>query len=229
MFEISKSILDAPMDPRTFFDLSNVMMVVLDSRQRVVMINLKGCALLGYDMDEIVGKNWFDHFLPLNERKKVTKVWSSIMNGKIKPFLQFENHVVDSKGHKHLISWSNTYLKDSRGKVRYTVSSGEDVSELRKPHHCAMIACTPKGKILDLNDFAVKKLGFSRQEILKKGIVELCTPNSKKKFMKTLPKISRAGLSGIELDLVGKDFKVLSIVLSASLLKIPKPTIILGF
>ena len=45
-------------------DLADFIYVAVDVNQKVLLINRKGCEILGYSEDEIIGKNWFDNFLP---------------------------------------------------------------------------------------------------------------------------------------------------------------------
>jgi PAS domain S-box-containing protein len=47
-----------------YLDIAGVMLVVIDTEERVGLINQKGCEVLGYAEQELLGKNWFDHFLP---------------------------------------------------------------------------------------------------------------------------------------------------------------------
>ena len=223
------SMMDVPMDIRTFFDLANVMMVVLDDRQRVAMINPKGCQILGHRMSEILGKSWFNEFLPLNERKKVSDYWKKIVSGKVIPVHHFESSIITKSGERHLISWDNTFLTDSNGKIRYTLSSGEDVTELRKPPHFAMIACDLDGKILDVNRIAQDLLAYKPSQIAGKKIFELFTPNSAKKLRLDFKKIVKTGFGGFELDFVKKDNQVLSVRASGTLFKICGKKVIISF
>ena len=45
-------------------DVADFIYLALDLNQKVVLINKKGCEILGYSEEEIIGKNWFDNFLP---------------------------------------------------------------------------------------------------------------------------------------------------------------------
>jgi PAS domain S-box-containing protein len=222
-------MMDVPMDVRTFFDLANVMMVVLDDGQRVAMINPKGCEVLGYKMSEILGKNWFDEFLPLSERKKVQTYWSKILSGKDTFMNRLESSVVTKGGDRRLISWDNTFLTDSSGKIRYTLSSGEDVTELHKPPHFAMIACDPDGKILDANCIALDLLGYGQKQLLGLPIFQFCAPNSAKKLKPALKKIMKTGFEGFELDFVKADNQVLPVRASGSRFKICGAKVIFSF
>ena len=52
-------------------DLADVFYVAIQSDQTVFMINNTGCEILGYSREEIIGKNWFNTFLPKRVREEV--------------------------------------------------------------------------------------------------------------------------------------------------------------
>jgi PAS domain S-box-containing protein len=64
-----------------YLDIAGVMLVVIDTEQRVGLINQKGCKILGYTEQEILGKNWFDHFLPPRVREHTRAVFQGLMAG----------------------------------------------------------------------------------------------------------------------------------------------------
>jgi two-component system, sensor histidine kinase and response regulator len=41
----------------------NLVVVVADD-EKVMQVNKKACKIFGYSKDEIIGKNWFDNFIP---------------------------------------------------------------------------------------------------------------------------------------------------------------------
>jgi len=49
---------------RKYLEAAGTVLMTLGADQKIKMINKMGCALLGYDEDEITGKNWFDNFIP---------------------------------------------------------------------------------------------------------------------------------------------------------------------
>ena len=51
-------------DIQRFLDLAGVIILVLDSDQQVRYINKQGCDTLEVEREDILGKNWFDNFLP---------------------------------------------------------------------------------------------------------------------------------------------------------------------
>lgn len=115
-----------------YFDVAYAIMVVIDSRGKVRLINQKGCEVLGYKKKEILGKDWFDNFVPERIRDEVKAVGVKLMAGKIKPVEYFENPVLTRNGEERLIAWHNAGLKDKEGNIIATLSAGEDITERRK-------------------------------------------------------------------------------------------------
>ncbi|MBT8490972.1 MAG: PAS domain S-box protein, partial [Deltaproteobacteria bacterium] len=100
-----------------YLDVAEVMLVALNSDQTVALINKKGCNLLGYREEEIIGKNWFDMFLPERIRDQVKSVFSKLIKGDIVPFEYFENPVVTNTGTERIIEWHNTVLTNEANAI----------------------------------------------------------------------------------------------------------------
>ncbi|MFZ5515029.1 MAG: PAS domain S-box protein [Candidatus Zhuqueibacterota bacterium] len=115
-----------------YLDIVGVMLVVLDRSGQVRLINKKGCAILGYSEAQVIGKNWFDHFLPESNRDEVKHVFTQLMAGKIKTVEYFENDVITSDGNPRLIAWKNSILWDELHRPTGILSSGEDITEKRQ-------------------------------------------------------------------------------------------------
>ncbi len=115
-----------------YLDVAGVIIVAINRDQEVTLINEKGCEILGYNQEEILGKNWFDHFIPELNGGSVKDVFNMIMNGEIEPVEYFENKVRTSSGDTKIIAWHNTVLRDENGLITETLSSGLDITEERK-------------------------------------------------------------------------------------------------
>ncbi|MCX6156265.1 MAG: PAS domain S-box protein [Candidatus Kapabacteria bacterium] len=66
-----------------YFDTAQVIMLILDINGNISQINKKGIEVLGYSKDELIGKNWFDDFLPNNNIDEVKEVFKQIIAGEI--------------------------------------------------------------------------------------------------------------------------------------------------
>lgn len=112
-----------------YLDVAAVMFVVINADQTVSMVNRKACEILGHPEEEIIGKNWFDHFIPGRIRAEVKTVFSRLLAGEIEPAEYFENPVLNRNGEERIIAWHNTTLKDDQGTIQATLGSGTDITE----------------------------------------------------------------------------------------------------
>ena len=115
-----------------YLDIAGVVIVVLNRDQSIAVINKKGCEILGYDEPEIIGKKWFDNFLPERDRDQTRAVFSELIAGNIEPVKYYENYVLTKDNKERLIAWYNSILRDDDGKIIATLSSGEDITERKK-------------------------------------------------------------------------------------------------
>ncbi|NOR19703.1 MAG: PAS domain S-box protein [Xanthomonadales bacterium] len=114
-----------------YLENAAVMTLVLDEQGTVLLINRMGCDVLGRPVEAILGRNWFERFLPVRLRKEVGRVHSNMMAGDIEPASLFENPVINAQGEERLISWRNSVLRNQQGKIIATLSSGEDITDER--------------------------------------------------------------------------------------------------
>lgn len=115
-----------------YLTIAGTVIVALDAHGHVTLINRKGCEILGASEDEIVGKDWFECFLPERIRQEVRAVFRRILQGELAPVEYYENAVLTRSGNERLIAWHNTCLRDRRGRIVGTLSSGMDVTDLRR-------------------------------------------------------------------------------------------------
>lgn len=115
-----------------YLDVVGVIVVAIGSDERVQLINRKGCEVLGYAEQEVVGRNWFEGFVPEAIREQVRSAFVKLMAGEVGDVEYYENPIVTKSGEERLISWHNAVLRDEAGRVTGTLSSGEDITERRR-------------------------------------------------------------------------------------------------
>ena len=111
--------------------LNNIQMIIvhLDINGKVLYINPYGVKLLEYkESSEILGKNWFDHFLPEPEsatRKQNFK--------RIDLFRQatpvYKSTIITNNGEERLINWNYELIQGADGKLASVMSIGSDITE----------------------------------------------------------------------------------------------------
>ena len=115
-----------------YFDIAGAMLLVLNPDQEVVRINAKGCQILGYKSEEVVGKRWCHHFVAVPDRDWLNVAFANLAAGETERVERLENRVLTKAGEVRLISWHNTVIRDEAGKIVATLSSGEDITERKR-------------------------------------------------------------------------------------------------
>ncbi|MCI0454327.1 MAG: PAS domain S-box protein [Candidatus Dadabacteria bacterium] len=114
-----------------YLDVAEVIIIAVNDKEEVTLINHKGCRLLGYEEGEIIGKNWFEHFLPGTVREQTRVVFKELIEGRCEPYKYYENPVLTKSSQIRLIAWHNKTITDEVGNITGTLSSGEDITERR--------------------------------------------------------------------------------------------------
>jgi len=117
---------------QNYLDVAAVMIIALNKKGEITLINRKGCEILGYEEEEVIGKQWFDNFIPESIRKISLKGFKKIINGKYNISEYIENPLITKTGEERIIAWHNVLLKDTDGNIIGTLSSGEDITESKK-------------------------------------------------------------------------------------------------
>jgi PAS domain S-box-containing protein len=115
---------------RTYLNVAEVIILALDTKGNVTLINKKGCETLGYDEVYIIGKNWFSNFIPPEDKHRLSTKFSKVISGKNKvKFQNGQNYIITGTGERRIISWLNTLLYDENNVISGSLSSGHDITE----------------------------------------------------------------------------------------------------
>jgi len=117
---------------QSYLDIVGVTLMVIDDDQKVSLINKRGCEILGYDEKEIIGKSWFDTFIPEKNRDEVKAEFRKLADREMNPTGYFENSILTSIGEERIMGWYNVLLRDEKGNIISTLSSGEDITERKR-------------------------------------------------------------------------------------------------
>ncbi|MFB2898521.1 PAS domain S-box protein [Aerosakkonemataceae cyanobacterium BLCC-F50] len=113
--------------------LDNVQLIVigLDRQGLVEYVNPFFLKLTGYSETEVVGKSWFDNFVPSTRKLELGRSFQEIIQG-VNAHSYFVNPIVTLTGEERIIAWSNTLLHDVQGNAIGSISIGEDITERYK-------------------------------------------------------------------------------------------------
>ncbi len=130
--EAETRLLQARDRAQRYLDTAGVMLLALDRAGTITLINNKGCEILGCPEEEILGRNWFQSFLPEDQKDHVARVFRDLTSEPGGSFRHNVNPIVTGSGEIRLISWYNTIYLDEAGEFTGTLSSGEDITEKRQ-------------------------------------------------------------------------------------------------
>lgn len=115
---------------RSLLDNVQLIVVGLDKFGSINYVNPFFLTLTGYTLSEVLGKNWFENFLPSSHQPTVQGVFSEVLSNNAYPY--YQNSILTKSGEERFIAWNNTMLQDIDSNVIGTISIGEDITERRK-------------------------------------------------------------------------------------------------
>ncbi|MDD3295738.1 MAG: PAS domain S-box protein [Candidatus Omnitrophica bacterium] len=206
-----------------YLDIAGVIIVILDRQGIARLINRKGCQILGYKQDEIVGKKWFDSFVPKSVRNEVKSAFEKIIAGKVSTVETYVNPIITKNGQERIIRWHNSFLKDDNGRIASALSSGEDITERRREEEArkqslelyrslllaspnAIIIIDPEGKIIMANQLAAKLSQYERKEqLIGKSSFDFLYPSDIPRAKENLSKVLGGAVVTTEYTFKRKD------------------------
>ena len=115
-----------------YLEVASTLVVVLDARGHVELINRQGCELLGFAEQDLLGRDWFDTVVPAPDRLDARRAFARLVSGVEPPRDSLETFVRTSGGDDRKIAWRNSALRNEEGEIIAVLRSGEDVTERRR-------------------------------------------------------------------------------------------------
>jgi len=131
--QAENALLQSQQQTQQYLNIVGVMLIALDVEGRVQLVNQKGCEMLGAPEADILGKDWFQFFLPERVRKDVRAIFSQLLQGGEATLAEYvENPVLTHRGEERMVAWHNTVLRDEAGRICGVLTSGEDLTERKR-------------------------------------------------------------------------------------------------
>lgn len=168
-------------------DSSMDMICAVDENDRILSVNAASEKILGYKPEEMIGKRLFDFLYP-EDLENTRKMASDVMAGH--DMTDNENRYVRKDGSLVPLMWSARW--DPKDRIRYGIA--RDATE-RKKNEEALVESEKKYRymfdknplpvlmwdfetlqVLDCNEAAIAKYGYSKNELLQLSITDLWLP-----------------------------------------------------
>lgn len=112
-------------------ETANVIVATIKSNADIASFNRYAEEITGYKKENVIGRNWFDLFIPKRDKESIPKVFNELLNNMPKVFNQ-ENSIVTKNGEELIISWNNSVLRNSSGDINGILSIGMDITKRKK-------------------------------------------------------------------------------------------------
>jgi two-component system cell cycle sensor histidine kinase/response regulator CckA len=220
---------------RMYLDMAGAVLVALDRHGIVTLINPAGSAVLEAQEEDILGKNWFETFVPKDKRQEVRRVFDRLMDRLTKNVEYAENEVLTGKGNIRVVAWHNTPILDEDGAILGTFSSGVDITEHRaadialaesERHYHELADSLPqvvyemdaKGRLLFVNSNAFRVFGYSQKDF-ERGLnaLDMIAPEDRKRAARNITHaLQDASRNGTEYTAVRKNGERFPVLIHSS-------------
>ncbi len=109
------------------FEMIRGIVVILDSKGQVTQCNSYFVDLTGYVASEIIGVDWFETFIPENDRVAIREFFNKVMSKGLND--GYTNSILTKDGEQRIIEWHSKTLDKANGQITGMLCTGFDVTE----------------------------------------------------------------------------------------------------
>jgi PAS domain S-box-containing protein len=171
-------------------------------------VNDSMCRMLGHSRKEILGTN-YQAFLPKEDVKRVFKTWNKVYKTG-KPFKSFPLESIRKDGTRVFLEVSVSPLRNKEGEIIGFRSVARDVTERRQAEEALRQSEEKYRTVLEqmeesyyevdlagnftfFNDALCRRLGYSREELMRINYRVYTPPENVKKVLETYNRVYRTG------------------------------------
>jgi len=112
---------------QTLIENIKLAVVEIDANRKIAYVNNHFCAVTGYQRQDIMGKDYFQIFIPPTDRKRIEMIHALCIAGMWEPLAYVEYDIIIKDNKVVTMGWNNTVLRDIHGNIFATNSVGEEL------------------------------------------------------------------------------------------------------
>lgn len=116
---------------REIMENIQLLSVMFDQEGRIIFCNDFLLGLMGWQLEDVIGQNWFEMFVPADQRELIKFTFTEMLKHGMSPS-HIEYEIQTRRGERRIISWNNTVLRGLNGLPFGTTGIGEDVTERKQ-------------------------------------------------------------------------------------------------
>ena len=173
---------------REMLENVNLLALMLDAAGQIIFCNDYLLDLTGWQRADALGQDWFCNFLPPEIRQTLQAAFSNTLSTGSFP-IHYENDILTKRGERRRIAWTNTPLRDARGRVSGMNCLGEDITGRKRTEAqlhqlqqaveampLGMTVTDLDGAILYANPAVARMHGYRPEELLGRDARLLAPP-----------------------------------------------------
>lgn len=115
-----------------YLDIAGSVIVGITTDHNISVINQAGCRLLNYEKPEIIGKNLYSFLGKTDETDQIKSYLNKCFETQYVPESAIESRLVLPDGESRYFLWKNNLICREDGKIDGLLSSGIDITELKR-------------------------------------------------------------------------------------------------
>ncbi|NOR44663.1 MAG: PAS domain S-box protein [Candidatus Delongbacteria bacterium] len=116
---------------QNIINTAGVIILSLDLEANILSFNKFSEEFTDYKIDEVIGQNWFELFIPKRDQNKIPGVFFDVLK-EMGKYSNYENPILCKDGSEKIISWNNSLIYDEENHISGMLCIGIDVTEQRK-------------------------------------------------------------------------------------------------
>ena len=134
--KVEEQLLEEKNKAQMYLDMAFNIFVGLDTEGRIELVNRTGCDILGIDECFLVGQNWIENYVAIEDRIQTKILFNDILNGDYDDnIVEYTNYIIDTKKEKHLIKWKIKVVKYNGNEIKGMFLSGDDITQQHMLEH----------------------------------------------------------------------------------------------